>query len=335
MADRPTYHLWLNLQGHCAECVVYANFDAHSKDESRVWRGSSSFALHFRLPQTTSHLLACGVDVNAKIPHQSRLSILNIERTPLAEALHWREVNVIRELLAHKADVHTEDACGIRLYARDYQPAIGTAVIYNNHSSMIAALLEYGADGAKGLVIAATHKDREHLIQIFLAYGVNINVRTQVTSDANAESVTALEAACGQLYVPSVKVLLVNGADPNVRSDYDESALERVLNQYGFSLNIEWDSEFDETLKLLFKHGADVNLVRMDMLSEHGRLLYEKLSAQLKQKAALRTITSEDLINIRRQNRAVKRFENQNTEITLRPTSFNRFYQYQSQILIL
>ena len=291
MADGPPYHLWVLLQRHCYYCKSYS--DAYTKDKGGIWQGSLHLALHFELPQTVSHLLSRGVDVNARLYTGKAPGGKLLARTPLDEAVRWGEVKVVKELLAHHADV-TDANAGVNQIFKDprersvfasflrslqtpdyYGPPIGLAVVLDSRLPIVRALLDHGADGAVGLVTAASYDGKRDLVCFFLDYGVDVNARAQVIEDSGrrGSSITALEASCRKLDISMVKILLDNGANPNLRSDTTESAFEIALN-FGVAKKSE------KLRRLLLSHGADIKLVRPDMLGERRKRMLSELSSR-------------------------------------------------------
>lgn len=78
---------------------------------------------------------------------------------------------------------------------------------------------------------------------------------------------TALERACTRDDPAIVRILLDHGADPNLRSDLVESALEAYLNRRILD-GIECESA--PIFALLLRSGADLGLVREYMLDRDG-----------------------------------------------------------------
>ena len=244
-------------------------------------------------------LLENGADPNASLPDSF---------TPLGEALHavsYRHFtdtntpcNLVQALL--KAGANVTDPISLEdTHTYNGWLPIEWAVVTCD-TAVIKVLLDYGANGVDGLVAACDNQDDlEHpeIIPFFLDQGIDVNGRASISQVALEDDNrmwagrTALEIACTKDDPTIVRMLLDHGADPNLRSPGVESALEAYLNRPYHDLkrlervdNYENDEndESDESdendendeneatpiFGLLLEYGADLGLLREDMLTQ-------------------------------------------------------------------
>lgn len=156
-------------------------------------------------------------------------------------------------------------------------------IAVKSHSSplVLRILLDHGADGAVGLVSAASTTGAEEAVRFFLESGVHIDARARVRLSYSPTVIahcTALGAVCGQpdFYelFELARLLLQFGADPNVRTEAAESVLELALNN-----DNRPHGDVDEILRLLLDYGADLDLVRSQKLNRYGAMRFSIASS--------------------------------------------------------
>jgi hypothetical protein len=95
------------------------------------------------------------------------------------------------------------------------------------------------------------------VVQFLLDRGAGVNI-------ADRHGFTPLSIACFKSnrteILPMVKLLLENGADPSIADNFGGTAMCYLFDSHGMVNNFLWDErEFEELLRLLFKHGSDVD----------------------------------------------------------------------------
>lgn len=221
-------------------------------------------------------LLHYGADPNARLPEsETALGAALMARIshPLAATS-----DIVKMLLEAGANINDP------VYPRGWgtlseRSVIEVAIMSSCDTSTIKVLLDHGADGVDGLVASCAWEVPEQVL-FFLDYGIDVNARASVpqrTDSGDPPPVwagrTALELACTGNEPAVVRILLDHGADPNIRSDLVESALETYVNRPSYNLECEAAPIF----ALLLRGGADLGLVRADKLKEDGKSKYSAI----------------------------------------------------------
>ncbi|KAL9035454.1 MAG: hypothetical protein Q9180_004853 [Flavoplaca navasiana] len=208
-------------------------------------------------------LLEHGANPNASVPNPF---------TPLGEALNTGSYRYTVDTNSLCNLVHTLPKAGADVA---HPLALEDTQRFNGWLPIEWAAFTYGVDG---LVAACDIKDDEveeylEAILFFLNHGIDVNARSLVTAGNDSRpwaGRTALETACRQNDLTFVRMALDHGANPNLRSPVVESALEAFLNRPDIGLECDTAPVF----VLLISHGADIELVREDKLTEYGKSKY-------------------------------------------------------------
>jgi ankyrin repeat protein len=219
------------------------------------------------------------------------------EMTPLLYAAREGNIAMARLLLEAKANINQPSANGTTSV---------TIAVINNHIELAMYLLEKGADpniadsyGRTPLIAAVEMRNLDHprtypdpkpdggdplvLIKALLAHGADVNHRSQKTpvrgflqSDmswvsSNGQTPFLRAALSGDITV--MRLLLENGADPNIPTDEGTTPLMTAagINWVTMQTNSRSDGEYLEAAQLCLDHGADVNAVNAEgFTAMHG-----------------------------------------------------------------
>ena len=199
---------------HCDLCykLLAEKSEWYQWDEVGIRQYSLFFTVHHNLPQTTGFLLARRANPNTLFKFQPTVS-----RTALAEASKLGHVNVVKKLLAYRADIEMEHA--------ECPNALKQACRAGN-TGIVRLLLDHGADpnarlpGVLTALSAALLSGSYHtsgIVNMLLEAGVDI---VDPFSDSSIFSpwysfeVSPIEYAAIKIQDTSViKVLLDNGAN--------------------------------------------------------------------------------------------------------------------------
>ncbi|KAJ6522260.1 hypothetical protein B0H19DRAFT_1203019 [Mycena capillaripes] len=132
---------------------------------------------------------------------------------------------------------------------RDFTSSLRNAVLWKASTEILRDLVRRGADvnvrvhdaEFPAVLLLAVSRSDVDFTRMLLVYGANPNVRDDTGT-------TPLQAASSRESLDVIKLLLANNADPNIEGGKYGSALQAAA----YSGNIE-------ILRLLLEHGADVN----------------------------------------------------------------------------
>ena len=173
-----------------------------------------------------------GVELNAGYPYQTALMIASIAGN----------VEIVKELLDHGADITTTNDIGINVL---HYAAI------EGRQEIIQMLIDHGADvttankfGSTALHFASAFTYDQEIIQLLVDSGADVNAR-------KSDGTTALGHACKLGSTKMAKILLGLGANGASKDKGGKTPLA-----WAFSSTRGW-----EVFKLLIDHGADVDAV--------------------------------------------------------------------------
>lgn len=134
---------------------------------------------------------------------------------PLAEAAHWRRIEIMKLLLKSGAKVD-----GLDSHGQTYLASFGFF-----DPSVLRILLDAGANPD------ATDREGETALMQAAGYGYEESVKILIEHHAQVNlkdrrGRTALMHACTGGYIDAIPLLLENGADPNARDDDGKTALD-------------------------------------------------------------------------------------------------------------
>ena len=189
----------------------------------------------------TKKLLAAGADPNVALPSGE---------TPLMQAARLGNVETVRALLASGADPNAKEKNG-------EQTALMWAIA-ERHSKVTEELVRNKVDvnarsknGATALMFAA--RGDADSTRTLLVAGADPNVQIPDWGG------TALIIASTMGKTNVVQVLLDKGADPNLRDKNSFTALHAAVRDSDYGEDQGQRAAAVATLKVLLKHGADVN----------------------------------------------------------------------------
>lgn len=282
--------------GHCIDCsgTTHRLFKNASNwyqwDDVGIRHGSLVFAAHHNLPQTTGFLLARGANPDTLFPATvDPIFDLRVYTwtTPLAEASGLGHLSVVKQLLAHRADV---------IENKDCRNALESACSAGSNE-IVRLLLEHGADpntsnagsatalGAT-LMRADTTADTSGLVKMLLEAGANIadpfpygiiykqspivcaatNIRDtsviKILLDSGAKGVDGLVASCGRRLPEMVLFLLNYGINVNARASVPPLTKSRFFRSWAgrTGLEVACSRNNPAVVRILLNHGADPNL---------------------------------------------------------------------------
>jgi ankyrin repeat protein len=143
--------------------------------------------------------------------------------TPLKLALSKNYIDIAKFLIENGADIHyTAETYLPWFYIRD----VGMADYFLRHGADVNTLNYFGEN------LLFRHPSND-LLKFLISKGINVNQQTKTTSP------TPLFTEINSF--DNVKILLENGADPNIKNYLGETALDkardnrviRLLQQYG------------------------------------------------------------------------------------------------------
>ncbi len=170
--------------------------------------------------------------------------------TPLLFSTSDGDWNITKFLLENKADVH------VRGTSNTDTPLLHAA--HHHNVALLPLLIQYGANihdktetGSTALHVAASG-GRVESVQLLLDKGLDINARNKYGNTPLIEAVDSYivrynhHGAVGD-YEGTIKLLLENKADPNIKNSEGYTALDMAK---GFAPNI------DDIVEMLQKYGA-------------------------------------------------------------------------------
>lgn len=240
-----------------------ANINARTKYDDTALNAATAFC-H---PNVALFLIEKGADPNAK---NSELGA-----PPILQATHCNNVDVVRALIKHKANVNDSDRRG--------RTALIEAAI-RGHVPIAESLLAAGADVNRpgkqfeAPLYEAAHQGGDPMVSLLLAHGAEVNYQS-IANDwtplmiavaekhastaalliqaganvnlTNEKGRTALMFAAFYGSVPITEMLLRNGANPNVIPNDKEGKT---------ALMAAASKGYTEVVELLLKYNADPNL---------------------------------------------------------------------------
>ena len=234
--------------------------------QSQTNGGATALHLSYDHPETTKLLLKIGATMN---------SVTKNGCTPLDFAAATKQPEVVTALLAYNADPNI-------LHNRSIRSALTIATM-NGNAEVVRLLLEAGAnvnqqsDNKNFPLQYAFVSNLEHVLRILMEYN-------PMTDLVNNHGNTALHRIHSGTSVSIVKILINNGADPNIRNNdqdtgicnaarFNNSAVLKYLAQkaeldvvgtkHGGPLLIACYESNLHLVKILVDAGADVNLVEL------------------------------------------------------------------------
>ena len=183
---------------------------------------------HIACRYGTKDIVKCFIDRGANVNEIVETGLLCWGRfAPLHFAVENGSWEIVRLLLEHGAKTEVRDCEG-------WTP-LQMAIRYTDDTSIAEQLLDYGANiEVEGFpwwkhitpLHAAIEHNRSNHVALFFTRGANIH------AESRYDSTTALHKACKNLQVKIVKLLLDNGANPNVTSAWI-TPLHQCVRVYG------------------------------------------------------------------------------------------------------
>ncbi|KAL6696840.1 ankyrin repeat-containing domain protein [Trichoderma pleuroticola] len=258
----------VSMEVHSTLDSVNAKFPPYTTDTFGGWRYLSPLASAAKEghEEISALLLRRGAKIETKSDYGPAISALRV-------AVRADRVNVVKLLLAHKADLEIRGEGGLT--------ALHIAAI-SIQMSMVELLLSNGADiksrteeGLTALHLAARH-GQKNTVELLLSYGLDIR-------DHGRRGRVALHLAA-QVYgdrVDLVEVLLAHGADMEIRDErgwtpliiaanYGNPNIIEILAAHGADVGVQdkegctalhvTESDSSSVAKILLAHGASVEI---------------------------------------------------------------------------